>query len=49
LAQDAAGWEQLWLGVAEAGAVVLLGLGLLAWLGWRLMHSRQPGEPKRRL
>ena len=37
LPRDEAGWEQLWLGVTEAGAVVLLGLSLLAWLGWRLV------------
>src|SRR5215510_10111824 len=38
LPADAAGWEQLWRGVAEAGAMVLLGVGLLAWLGWRLVY-----------
>ena len=37
LAADAAGWEHLWLGVAAAGAVVLLSLSLLGWLGWRLV------------
>jgi len=56
LPADAAGWEQLWLGVAEAGGLVLLGLGLLAWLGWRVVSGlwpllrspwRAPVQPKR--
>jgi arylsulfatase A-like enzyme len=38
LARDATGWEQLWFGIAQAGAVVLLGLALLAWLVIRLVR-----------
>jgi arylsulfatase A-like enzyme len=38
LARDTTGWEQLWIGIAAAVAVVLLFLILLAWLVIRLVQ-----------
>ena len=38
LARDATGWENLWIGIAEAVAVTLLFLALLAWLVIRLVQ-----------
>jgi arylsulfatase A-like enzyme len=38
LARDAAGWEQLWIGIAEAVVATLFFLVLLAWMVMRLVQ-----------
>jgi len=38
LKREAAGWEQLWIGIAEAVAVAMLFLVLLVWLVIRLVQ-----------
>ena len=38
LARDTTGWEKLWIGIAEAVAVAILFLVLLAWLVMRLVQ-----------
>jgi arylsulfatase A-like enzyme len=42
LARDATGWEQLWIGIATAIAVVVLCLVLLTWLVIRLVQCIRP-------
>jgi ABC-type uncharacterized transport system permease subunit len=38
LDRDTTGWEKLWIGIAEAVAVAMLFLVLLAWLVMRLVQ-----------